>query len=305
MNCPKLTIVLIAYNMARELPRTIRSLSPDMQVGISDSDYEIIVLDNGSTQPFDEQLCRARVPGLSIVHMSNPSPSPVPAVNKGLERARGDLVGVMIDGARLASPGLLQSALEASRLHERPVIGTLGFHLGPEVQMKSVANGYDQKAEDQLLAQAGWEKDGYRLFDISVPAGSSAGGWFEMPAETNALFLKAAQWQDLGGFDPGFVSPGGGLANLDIWVRACADPLARVIMLLGEATFHQVHGGVATNSPSSKWDFFHSEYRNLRGCDFDRPTVQPRYYGSVHPNMLPGLRASVEKLEARHAEQSS
>jgi len=55
---PTLSIVVCCYNMARELPRTIRSLSPAMQRGMQASDYEIIVVDNGSTQPFDENACR-------------------------------------------------------------------------------------------------------------------------------------------------------------------------------------------------------------------------------------------------------
>jgi hypothetical protein len=40
--------------MARELPRTIRSLSPIMQRGIDPADVEVILIDNGSTEPFDE-----------------------------------------------------------------------------------------------------------------------------------------------------------------------------------------------------------------------------------------------------------
>jgi hypothetical protein len=50
---PKLSVVLVGFNMARELPRTIRSLSPDMQRGIDPCDYEVILIDNGSTQEID------------------------------------------------------------------------------------------------------------------------------------------------------------------------------------------------------------------------------------------------------------
>ena len=45
------------------------------------------------------------------------------------------------------------------------------------------------------------------------------------------------------------------------------------IMLLGEATFHQVHGGVATNAPVSRWDEFNREYAAIRGHGFERPRV--------------------------------
>jgi hypothetical protein len=195
----------------------------------------------------------------------------------------------------MLSPRMLATALDAARLHPRPVIGTLAFHLGPDVQSRSVANGYDQQVEDALLASVDWVADGYQLFSIASFASSSADGWFSIPAETNALFLSREHWQALGGYDPGFVSPGGGLVNLDTWARACADPTGRVILLLGEATFHQVHGGIATNSPASQWQPFHDEYIRVRGTGFVRPTGMPTLLGRIHPAALPSVQASVQR----------
>ena len=275
------SVVVVAYNMAREIPRTVQSLSAAMQQGIEPAEYEIVLVDNGSSQPFDEALCRRSAPNLRVVRVPDAGPSPVHAINMGLAEARGELVGVCIDGARMASPGLLASARAAARVHPRAVVGTLAFHLGPEVQDRSVAKGYDQQVEDALLASSGWESDGYRLFGISVFAGSSQDGWFVVPAETNALFLRKELWSELGGYDEKFVGPGGGLANLDTWARACALPGAQVVMVLGEATFHQVHGGISTNSPVSKWHIFHEEFVRVRGRDYQRPQPIPTFYGSL------------------------
>jgi hypothetical protein len=297
-----LSVVVVSYNMARELPRTIRTLSPAMQRDIEADDFEIIIVDNGSTEQFDHEQCRQLGSNISIHRIADATPSPVPAINRGLALARGDLVGVLIDGARMASPRLLATALEAARLHPRPVIGTLAFHLGPDVQMRSVANGYCQDVEDGLLATVDWIGDGYLLFSISVFAGSSAEGWFVLPAETNALFLTRDHWQSLGGYDPAFLSPGGGLVNLDTWARACADPAGLVILLLGEGTFHQVHGGIATNSTVSRWASFHDEYVRLRGRDFARPTGVPLLVGRLHAAALPSVGISAGRrmqLEAR------
>jgi Methyltransferase domain/Glycosyl transferase family 2 len=292
----KLSVIVIGYNMARELPRTIRSLSPTMQRDIEPGDYEVILIDNGSTQTCDEDELRCLLPGLVVHRMQNATASPVPAINFGLAVARGDLVGVCIDGARIASPGLLSKALAASRLHRRPVIGTIAFHLGPDVQMESIKYGYNQAIEDELLAGSGWETDGYRLFTISVFAGSSAGGWFELPAESNAVFLRAEHWRALGGWDEGFATPGGGLVNLDTWARVCADPTGELIMLLGEATFHQVHGGVATNNLNPPFELFHEEYRRLRGRPYERPTRQPLYFGTLPETLRTSLKFSLERL---------
>jgi hypothetical protein len=183
----------------------------------------------------------------------------------------------------MASPGLLVNALAASQLHPKPVIGTLAFHLGFKVQMESVLEGYSREVEDTLLARCDWEKDGYRLFQISSFAGSSAEGWFELPAETNALFLKRSHWRDLnGGYDIRFRTPGGGLANLDLWHRLAEDATLGLIMLLGEATFHQVHGGVATNALKSPWAEFSREYRAIRGVEYKRPVRRPLLYGAFN-----------------------
>jgi glycosyltransferase involved in cell wall biosynthesis len=293
-----ISVVVVSFNMTRELPRTILSLSPRMQRGIAAQDYEIIIVDNGSTLPIPEEACRRYAPDLVLHRMEHPTASPVRAINKGLELARGEIVGVFIDGARMASPGLLAAARAGARLSKRPVVGTLAFHLGPEVQNESVKKGYNPQVEDDLLLACGWEEDGYRLFDISTLAGSSAAGWFVLPAETNALFLRSDHWREFGGYDPAFDTPGGGLVNLDTWARLCNDPHSDILMLLGEATFHQVHGGIATNSINPPFDLFEAEYLKIRGHRFHRPDRQPLYFGSLPSAVLPSIEASLAFLNS-------
>lgn len=302
----RMSLIVIAYNMAREIPRTLRSLSPDLQRGIAAGDYEVIVLDNGSNAALDEEACRAHCPNVRLIRVEDAGRSPVPAINRGLREACGDLIGVFIDGARMASPGLLALARGAASTHERPVIGALSFHLGPDVQSRSILAGYDQYVEDELLRRSRWEEDGYRLFDIAVFAHSSADGWFVLPAETNALFMRRAEWDALGGYDEGFTTGGGGLANLDTWARAVELPGVRVLQLLGEATFHQVHGGIATNSRVPFWEEFHGEYQRLRGRPYRRPTAAPTFFGSLHTVPPQTVRQSVDRyLEHRaHATTS-
>ena len=286
---PDVSIVVVAYNMARELPRTLRSLSREMQLGLEQVTYEIIVVDNGSNPPVPPHPD----PSVSVIRIDEAPPSPCHAINVGLRACRGDLIGVMIDGARLASPGLVQHALVASRLHSRPVISTLSFHLGPDRQERSVLDGYGRDAEDALLDSSGWEKDGYRLFSISTLAASSKDGWFRPIFESNALFLPRSMWAELGGYEERFVSPGGGLANLDLFERAWSLPGTQHIVLLGEATFHQFHGGVASNSPDPPFDRWWAEYRAIRGRDLRGINTTPLYVGRVYRPVLQGLGDSV------------
>jgi glycosyltransferase involved in cell wall biosynthesis len=275
----RLSIVVIVYNMAREAPRTLLSLSAAYQRGVRAEDYEVIVVDNGSKPAFDARLLEGLAGNFRLIRVDDAKVSPVAAINRGIAAARGDLVGVMIDGARIASPGIVSRALEADKLGERTLTLTLGFHLGPDLQVRSVAAGYDQKVEDRLLEEARWTEDGYRLFGISVFAASSRKGWFKPLNESNALFMPKALWQELGGFDERFQSPGGGFANLDMLARA-VQAAGTIVTLLGEGTFHQVHGGVATNARERPVAAFRAEYRNIRGHDFRAPDYRSLYLGT-------------------------
>jgi hypothetical protein len=285
---PDLSVIVIGYRMLRELPRTLRSLSPAMQHGVRADEYEIILIDNGSPEPMPLDAFPTFGAQVSCHYIENASVSPAAAANFGLKQARGRLIGMMIDGARLASPGLLATALLAEKLDERPVISSLGFHLGFDRQMETVNNGYDQTAEDALLDAAQWTEDGYRLFDIAALAGSSEGGFFLPTGESNALFLPRRLWRELGGLDERFASPGGGYVNLDAYRRACELPRTRLVVMLGEGTFHQVHGGVATNAttPDRHLDF-HDEYVRLRQQEYSFPRRDTVYLGQAS---TPALR---------------
>jgi hypothetical protein len=296
---PRISVVIVAYEMERELPRTIQSLSPGMQRGIDAADYELVVVDNGSAEPPDRERCEAFGAPITWLRIDDASPSPAAAINRGIAASRAPLVGAMVDGARLASPGVLRHALLAARLHRRPVIATLGFHLGPDLQRLSIGEGYDRDAEDALLAEAGWTEDGYRLFGISTLAGSSRSGWFETPQESNALFMPAELWAELGGFDERFTGPGGGFVNTDVFVRACELPKVRLVVLLGEGTFHQLHGGAVTNDPIVRREALRDEYRALRGREPAAPKARPTYLGTPPAAAL----ASISRSPRRGAEE--
>ena len=278
----RLSIIVISYNNERELPRTLLSLCASYQRGIMREDYEVIVVDNGSISPPQKQQLSHLNMDIRIEYMKSPSKSPVPAINLGMEIASGDTIGIMIDGARLASPGLLTNALAAQRVSDRAFVGSRGRYLGPDFQSRSMKKGYNQRVEDQLLDRIDWTNNGYRLFGISVFDESSGPTWFDLPSESNALFMPRPLWKELGGYDPAFVSPGGGLVNLDTWLRACHLPNSIPILLMGEATFHQIHGGIATNCADQVKTFiqFNQEYRSIRGDDWQWPNIPVTYYGA-------------------------
>ena len=272
---PQVSLIVISYEMERELPRTLLSLSPRYQ-NCAAEDCEIIVIDNNSREKPDSASFTDLNADLKILSCSNPSPSPVKAINEGLARARAPLIGVWIDGARMASPGLVNACVTASRLHERPVVTTLNYQLGPNLQRISCEQGYDRATEDGLLASIEWPKDGYRLFEISTP--EMKGGPTDAMLESNALFLPRPLWDELGGYDEQFSEPGGSVVNPDTLIRAVALPGVQLIRVVGEGTFHQVHGGMSTSSQKSAINVVmegNRTYMRLRG----KPLTQVRQRG--------------------------
>ncbi|PZQ10767.1 MAG: hypothetical protein DI565_19505 [Ancylobacter novellus] len=266
---PALSVVLVTYQMSRQLARTLFSLAPPCQRNLPARGVEAIVVDNGSDPPPEIGPLSRQGLDVSLHRFPSPTHSPVAAANLGLSLARGDVVAMMIDGARLASPGLVSACLAALELHPRAIAATYNYHLGLKPQHYSVAEGYDEAVEEALLASIGWPDDGYRLFEVSVPEGEE--GWPSPMTETNALFMRREMWDELGGYDPAFTSIGGGFCNPDLFVRACALPEAVLVKVAGEATFHQVHGGAATNeSDRSVVRRMATEYYKIRGRPFGR-----------------------------------
>jgi glycosyltransferase involved in cell wall biosynthesis len=298
---PRLSVIVIVYDMAREAPRTLRSLGLPYQQGVDVEDYEVLVMDNGSSMPLGESVVRACGPQFRYHYIKDAAKSPAAAINQGVALARGKILGIFIDGARLASPGLLSRAVEAFRLHNDPVVATLGWHLGPELQQKSALKGYNQAEEDRLLGSIGWPRDGYRLFDISVLAASSYKGYGAAPSESNALFLKRRTYNALGGYDSAFDLPGGGLLNLDFFIRCLERERSPLIMLFGEGTFHQIHGGASTGATQKvdRFQMWAEQYRQIRAKPWKHPERAMVYLGTpTHPSLQP-MFDSLEALRGR------
>lgn len=276
-----LSIIVCAYNMSRELPRTLYSLSRAYQRNLEGLKYEVVVLDNGSTPAIDRSELQEFLPGVRVVRPEAISISPAAAINTLASQLQGKTIGLWIDGARIATPGLLHLAMEAWRTDPGKIIGTLAFHLGRDVQMRSVFEGYNASVEDDLLASVNWQEDGYSLFDIAVLAGSSVSGWFGCIQESNGIFMDRSVWEKLGGLDQRFATPGGGFVNLDYWERAVRASDGHPWIILGEGTFHQVHGGVATNGTAEDRNQMQHEYAAIHGRPFMASSYTAHYVGTL------------------------
>lgn len=287
---PILSVVVVIHNMRREAPRTLHSLSTPYQQEIASEAYEVVVVENGSTEPLSRESVESLGPNFRYFFLSDASPSPAAAMNFGSRQSNSKHIGCMVDGARMLTPRTLGLALRCLETFARPVVGTLGFHLGPDIQNRAKEHGYDQAVEDDLLASIQWPEDGYRLFEICTLAISSHRGWFGRLDESNCAFMPRSLFEEVDGFEEAFNTPGGGLVNNDFWRRVCELPDSTLVQLLGEGAFHQIHGGAATSkTPTelkrsfSEWE---AQYERIRGRTLAGPKRTPLVFGYPHAAAL-------------------
>lgn len=287
MSKSNFSIVVIFHNMVREAERTLYTLSTTYQSGVSEAEYEVIAIDNGSTHPLSTERVREFGPNFRYHYLETESMSPAGAINFGARIADSEFIAVIVDGARMVTPGLVSANLAALQAFAFPFVCALTWHLGPDVQNVTMVEGYDKSEEDRLLKSISWRESGYRLFEISTLAQSSDVGFLGgMPAEASWFAMPRATFLEMDGYDERFQSPGGGLVNHDFMRRVLLRRSICPVIILGEGSFHQIHGGVATNVPLAEHPFhkFLEEYRSIHGRHFERPSSPDPYYLGKMPD---------------------
>ncbi len=121
MSSPRVSVLLPAYNAAATLPACLRSIQRQ-----TESDWECIVVDDGST---DETLACARrfaERDRRVVAVATPHRGVVAALNAGLERCRGAMI------ARMDADDLMRShrlAAQLRALDAEPAWVAVGCHV--------------------------------------------------------------------------------------------------------------------------------------------------------------------------------
>jgi len=295
---PALSIVVVFFNMRREAHRSLLSLSKRYQTGVANLEYEVIAIDNGSTAPLDEATVRAFGPEFRYQFFDTKSPSPAEAVNFGVSQARGRQLMIMVDGAHMLTPRVLWTAATVMADFAQPFVATVSLALGAAPTVVSgrtvppaESAAWDQAAEDRLLASVDWQRNGYELFRLARSFNDLAMGWFGCLFESSCFAISRAAFEQLSGFEQRFQSAGGGLVALDFFRRAVSRPDLAYVVLLGEATFHQYHGGAASSAkPGGEhpWPRFLAEYQSIRGgANYQRVARLPIYFGQFPPQALP------------------
>lgn len=289
-----LSVIVNFYNMRREAERTLTSLCRNYQSGSEDLDYEVLCIDNGSNPPLDAAWIESLGPEFRLIKPTRQLASPCAAINEAALQAKGRYLAIMIDGAHLLTPGVFQEARKSWCEHADAVVAIRHWFIGGDQRWLAVA-GYSRQMEDRLFDRIQWPSNGYELFRISAPIGESPEPWLGDLSESNCLMLPTELYDRIGGMDEAFGEAGGGFANLDLWQRASDAAKGPLISLIGEASFHQFHGGTTTNVEDAEKDVrvraYANNYRALRGQEctsVHRTRLQFR--GSVQTEFATGIR---------------
>lgn len=297
---PKLSIVLIVYKMADQAERTIQSLSPPYQRGVEAKDYEVIVVENRSDWILGEQRAKQVASNVRYFLRDEKERTPVHAINFGASQARGSHVSIMIDGARMVTPGIVRLAIDAFRISPEAAVSAPGYHIGEKLQQVAVNEGYSEAVEAAFLQRIEWPSEGYRLFEIAVLSGSCQGGFFQSNYESNFIATSLKKWRALGGMDSRYNDFGGGNANLDFYKRLLESPDTPFYLLFGEGSFHQFHGGVTTGTLKEERAKIYKQLDDqdiaLRGNNRAAPNVKPVLFGQMHPCAHKFLHYSLAKV---------
>jgi cephalosporin hydroxylase len=282
-----LSVVVVFYNMHREARRTLHSLSRAYQEGLDGTSYEVIVVENGSDD--DQRLGSAFVedfgPEFRYLDLGDEaSPSPVGALNRGIAASSGRNLALMIDGAHVLTPGVLRFGLRGLATYAPAIVATQQWYVGPGQQGDAMDNGYDQAYEDRLFRRIQWPSNGYRLFEVGHFVGER--DWLDGVWESNCMFVSRAQLEQVGGFEARFSMPGGGYANLELYERLGSSPDVTVCSIIGEGSFHQVHGGTTTNEAEAdkrraRVFGYAQHYAELRGRAFRGAGKPIHFVGSI------------------------
>ena len=90
----RLSIVVAVHNMRREVRRTLKTLTAEYQ-DIRRDCYELIVVENGSSEPLGEASVSAIDPSFQYRWSEPGDPSPAAAINAAVRQSRGEAVAVL------------------------------------------------------------------------------------------------------------------------------------------------------------------------------------------------------------------
>ncbi|MFK8049897.1 MAG: glycosyltransferase family 2 protein [Halioglobus sp.] len=300
---PTVSVIVIAYRMSSQLENTLLTLAPEFQQGVTADDYEVIVVENSSSDNLPVEKVAKLPSNFRYLLREETAVSPVHAINIAFDMCKAPYICLMIDGARMVSPGIIYNALMAYAISENAVVAVPGYHLGHEEQHLVEGDPNQAETEKALLASVDWQSDGYELFRISTFSGANSHGYLHPLMECNCLFGSAKNYAAIGNADTQFQLHGGGSINLHMYRSLGMLPGTALFVLPGEGSFHQFHGGVTTSSYRERAEEIERHRVQLHSLwpeGFSSLRRESTLLGRVPPQAKPFLIHSLQRAQKRN-----
>jgi glycosyltransferase involved in cell wall biosynthesis len=297
---PLLSIIVIVYDMPEQAYNTLLSLSASYQKNVSSLEYEVIVIENNSSNTLPPETI-AQLPANFSYHLREEAGvSPAPAINYALAKCQGQYIGLLIDGARMLTPRVIEYALQGLRI-PGAIVAVPGYYL-TEFATNNNSVKKILSYEKKHLKAINWPENGYDLFEQACFSNGNRNGYFHPMMECNALFFEREALEKHNGVDEAFNLKGGGSLNLHLFRQLCTNTHSPLVLLAGEANLHQFHGGTSTSHGPERDQLvaeFKEQLDSYWAGGFKGVTREPYFLGSVSAQALPFMQQSINQGNQR------
>ena len=119
--------------------------------------------------------------------------------------------------------------------------------------------------------------------------------------ESNCYFAPRANLEKIGFADSRFDQEGGGALNPHMYRTLGLLPDSTYIVLPGEGSCHQFHGGVTSSRTREEVQHrFHAQLQSLWGEGYRALTREPLYFGSIGAQAQAHLSEASSRAERRY-----
>lgn len=178
---PRVSVIIPCYNHGRYIDEAVDSI-----LNQSYQDLEIIIVDDGSTDPFTVQKLKTYPkPKTIVIHIPNQGPSV--ARNTGIKKAGGDYI-LTLDADDAFEPSFLEKAVAI--VQHQPEVGvvTCGIqHVG--VDRKKI-----------------------------IPQGGGVENFLSGNGVLGSAFFRKVCWEDAGGYDESMKNDSMGYEDWNFWI---------------------------------------------------------------------------------------
>lgn len=270
-----LSVVIPLYNKVRHIQRAIDSVLAQTY-----QDYELIVIDDGSTDGGAQLVRQMSDPRIRLVTQQNAGECA--ARNRGLHEARFEWVA-QLDADDAWLPAFLSTAVAIHERFPEAAICATGFrHLGNGPPKRNAFHlAYDENDSQSFL----------------LDYFGSGDSWMALCA--CSLLLRKEAVLAVGGFRPGVIRAG----DVDTWVRiALRYPIAWTPRCLVNV-HDDADNRTACYAYTGNWPFFQSvrEYLKEAGPEVELPPPVYRWLAHQHTgllkdNWLAGRRGKIQEI---------